>query len=405
MMRRPWWVLPLALLLAWLVSLTPTAQRASHALLDAQLQLVWPEASHDDVAVIDIDEASIRALQLQLGQWPYRRGTYATLAGYLFEQGARAVVLDLPLSEPNDGDEAFARALRRFPRLVLAAEALNGTQGGGDPEVLRLQGSVWPAHWPRTVWPAVAAPGADLLAMPVRLGVVAPFEGDGRLRRWPLLHEAQGRGLPALPLAALQAIEPDVPLRYADGRARLGSRSWPLDAQGRVVTTLPAGEPAIGFLRVAAAALGITNDPALRARIAGRIVFVGSSVAARERDTKPSTAAWAAATRALAAGRVLGPPSRALDAALPAIGALPLLTLRRRLRSDARTEALLALAAMLAVLLASTFALAAFGLQSQPLTALVIAAVAFVLVWALQPRGHAPLQAAGDEPARSGARS
>jgi CHASE2 domain-containing sensor protein len=403
MMQRPWWVLPLALALVWLASLTPTLPRASHALLDAQLRLAWPATLRGDVAVVDIDAASVRALQLQLGKWPYRRDTYAALADFLFALGARVVVLDVPLPTTRDADDELARLLRRQGGVVLTARALGDAQGG-DPDALRTQGHEWPAQWPRAAWPAAIAPDAGLLATRASLGLVAPIDGsDGRLHRWPLLHEVNGRGVPALPLAALQALQPDAPLRYGDGRVHLGARSWPLDAQGRVVTTLPAGEPVLGFMRVTAAAQGITDDAGLRSRVRGRIVFVGSSLGGDARGALPATAVWAAATRALAAGQALGPQSRALNALLLAVAVLPLLTLRWRRRSDLRTEALLAAAAMLTVLMASMLALQAFGLPSQPLSALLIPAAGWVLLWAAQPRADASVRPGRDEPARSGA--
>ncbi|HSB24511.1 MAG TPA: hypothetical protein VLE94_15530, partial [Burkholderiaceae bacterium] len=212
-----------------------------------------------------------------------------------------------------------------------------------------------------------------------------------------------GRGVPSLPLAALQALQPDAPLRYADGRVHLGARSWPLDGQGRVLTTLPAGEPVLGFMRVTAVAQGITDDAGLRSHVRGRIVFVGSSLGGDAHGALPATAVWAAATRALAAEQALGPPSRTFDALLLVVAALPLLTLRWRRRSDLRTEGLLAAAAMLTVLMASMLALQAFGTPSRPLPALLIASFGWLLLWAAQPRADASVRPGRDEPARSGA--
>src|SRR5512139_4108905 len=85
MVHRPWWMVPLALALVWLASLTPAQRHASQALFDAQLRLVWPDTQRHDVAVVDIDEASVRALQAQLGKWPYRHDAYALLSEFLLE--------------------------------------------------------------------------------------------------------------------------------------------------------------------------------------------------------------------------------------------------------------------------------------------------------------------------------
>ena len=115
------WVAPLALLLAWLLSLTPAYQRLSQALVDSQLQLALRDTPRNDVAVVDIDEASIRALRAPLGAWPYRRDTYALLADHLLELGARLVVFDIVFADARDGDAVLARSIERSGRVLLAA--------------------------------------------------------------------------------------------------------------------------------------------------------------------------------------------------------------------------------------------------------------------------------------------
>jgi len=112
MMRRLWWIAPGALVLAWLVMLAPSSAAMAGLLFDAQLLLAWPDTPRGDVAVVEIDDASVRALQTQLGPWPYAPATHAALAEFLLELGAKAVVLDVPLTDAPDGDGALARSLR-----------------------------------------------------------------------------------------------------------------------------------------------------------------------------------------------------------------------------------------------------------------------------------------------------
>jgi signal transduction histidine kinase/HPt (histidine-containing phosphotransfer) domain-containing protein len=179
---------------------------------------------------------------------------------------------------------------------------------------------------------------------------------------------------------------PGTPLEYADGRYRLGVHRWPVDASGQIAFKLPAREAiaTTSFQRVAAAALGITDDPLLGERFAGRVVFVGSSVFASEqplvqRDPRPDTRLLAGATSALAADEVLSLPSRALDGLLILIALLPAVALWRRARPDAPVDALLALAAMAAIWMIGTLALAAARVQSHTLIALTVTAVAWAL--------------------------
>jgi signal transduction histidine kinase/CheY-like chemotaxis protein/HPt (histidine-containing phosphotransfer) domain-containing protein len=390
------WVAPLAMLLAWLLSLTPLYQRLSMALLDSQMQLALRDAPRDDVAVVDIDDASIRTLQSQFGPWPYRRDTYALLADYLFELGAKLVVFDIVFADAREGDAQLARSIERSSRVVLAAGAL---REGIDSdtvarEALQQLGRPLPANWPRTSWPALATPTGALLAAQgasAAVGVVSvQLDDDGRLRRMPLLHDVQGRALPSLPLAVLQALQPDAALEYGDGRYRLGAHRWPVDAQGRVVLKLPPREAiaTTGFQRVGAAALGITDDPLLREQFAGRVVFVGSSAfladhAITPRGPLPGTQLLAATTSALAADQVLSPPSRTLDVLLIAIALVPAVLLWRRARPDAPLDALLALAAAATVLMMSTLALALVRVQSHAFAALTVSAAVLALaLWA-----------------------
>ena len=72
-----------------------------------------------DVVIVAIDDASIA----ELGRWPWRRALHAALLERLHAQGARAVALDLLLTEPDlqapEGDIALADAMTRGPPTVL----------------------------------------------------------------------------------------------------------------------------------------------------------------------------------------------------------------------------------------------------------------------------------------------
>jgi CHASE2 domain-containing sensor protein/signal transduction histidine kinase len=88
------------------------------ALYDMALSLGRP-AAPADVLIVAIDEASIA----RMGRWPWSRRLHAALIDHLTRDGARAVGLDLILSEPDrvdaDADALLAAALRRSGRVVL----------------------------------------------------------------------------------------------------------------------------------------------------------------------------------------------------------------------------------------------------------------------------------------------
>lgn len=73
----------------------------------------------DDIVIVAIDDASLA----QIGRWPWRRAIHAALLDRLRSAGARAVGLDVVLTEadpiaPAD-DETLAAAMARGPRTVL----------------------------------------------------------------------------------------------------------------------------------------------------------------------------------------------------------------------------------------------------------------------------------------------
>src|SRR5690606_14318080 len=90
--------------------------RLDHVLYGRTMALATHEPS-DEIIIVALDDASIR----EMGYWPWRRAVHAQLLERL--QGARAVGLDLVLSDPNpaypDDDETLAGAMREHGRVAL----------------------------------------------------------------------------------------------------------------------------------------------------------------------------------------------------------------------------------------------------------------------------------------------
>ncbi len=277
----------LALPLTLMLSLTPSYERASMLLDDTLLRLGARTAHYDDVLAIDIDDASLRALQPRLGEWPYKRDVYSLLLSYLRDAGTQVVVFDIVFSGPREGDAAFAVAINQRNDVVLAAVGLpQATDSDGDPQAQALlQRLSRPVEtgMPATPWGDATLPHSllfDAMAGPGSVGLIStPLDEDGRLRRLPLMHEVHGRLLPALPLAAL-ARAGHISWQQHGDELVLGARHWPLDALGRVRPELPSNGDAVPQLdwgRLMRAALGETEDPGLRERLKGRALFIGSS--------------------------------------------------------------------------------------------------------------------------------
>ena len=74
---------------AALLALTPVFKTLDRAWQDAGLRWLAEPRAATATAVVDIDEASLQALQSRTGPWPYRRDVHAAVADSLLEAGAR----------------------------------------------------------------------------------------------------------------------------------------------------------------------------------------------------------------------------------------------------------------------------------------------------------------------------
>lgn len=99
-----------------------------------------PHAPSDQIAVIAIDDRSIAAL----GRWPWPRRIHAHLIDILTEGHAKAVGLDILLSEPGNhaaqskDDAELAAAMRRNGKVVLPLIVERGMSGSGTTPPLPL---------------------------------------------------------------------------------------------------------------------------------------------------------------------------------------------------------------------------------------------------------------------------
>jgi len=117
--RLEWWAVVAALaLLVGAIATREWLWRADQLLYDAALA-VWRRPAPQDIVIVAIDDRSLA----QVGRWPWRRAVHATLIDRLTEDGAKAVGLDLLLSERDTADAAsdasLADAIRRSGRVVL----------------------------------------------------------------------------------------------------------------------------------------------------------------------------------------------------------------------------------------------------------------------------------------------
>ena len=393
MKRWPWLALPAAWLLWALLSLTGAQLRVDRALGDLLVAAAAPRAGEARSVVVDIDDASLRALRQPLGEWPYSREVYALMLDYLGQAGARLVVIDIVLAGPREGDARLAAALTGGPPVVLAAAGLRQRAAvelvPASAVELRAFERLGAGPAPGLDWDALTAPTdllLDALAAPASLGVVSvALDDDGLLRHLPLLHRVQGRSLPSLAFAARLRADGVPAWRYEAGALVAGERRWPVDGQGRVRLRLPlatAGEGGalrVSWQRLMRAALGEAEDADLARLLAGRSVFVGSSAFFADEVMTPQGRQSGAALNAavfealgeqpLPLLRDTGPAVLALQALLLVLGVLPLLL---------RRQALAAGLGLAGILLAAWAGVRA-GLLAAPAPALYLLALALLL--------------------------
>ena len=356
------WVPLGALLAVLLLAASPWEARWQDSLDDAMMRWLLPPVPLDSVLVLDIDESSLQHLKPHLGGWPYRRDVYALVIDYLRDAGVQAVAIDIVLADAREGDAALRRSLQASGApVVLAAAAwrLPEAADAGTRAPVRSAVLALPAHAPATHWPALVGPTEALAAG--RVGMIStPLDTDGVLRRLPLLNEAAGQRVAALPVALALAQAGDAPLLYDGLRRsfRVGTWQWPTDAVGRArLPPPPAADalPGLPFHVVADAALGLPSDPSLQRRLAGRTVFIGSSAGLGDQVMTPSglrhgTEWLAAAHAALTQGRVLGSAPVWAGLLLLLLALVPALGLWRRGRPAPSRDALATLVATALVL-------------------------------------------------------
>jgi adenylate cyclase len=158
-----------------------------------------------DIVVIDVDDASMKAMQEIGGLWPWRREIHADLMAALAEFNPRAIVFDLGFSERDalrpKSDARLSQAIRAMPGTYLPAVRLSPTlDATGVPlaQVADAFGKVR-AGAPGAV-AAVQLPEA-IDARGWRLGLVnSVTDEDGVLRQYLLYTDVKnGWQLPSLP--------------------------------------------------------------------------------------------------------------------------------------------------------------------------------------------------------------
>jgi signal transduction histidine kinase len=270
-----------ALLLVLRIADTQLTAAPRAWLFDAFQRAAPRESAGGDVAIVDIDEASLA----RLGQWPWPRDLMARLTDAIAAQQPRIIGFDILFAEPDRlsqpaeaNDLLFARSLESAGGVLGVATAETTTPGSRPARIpsLIMSGGDVTAHLHR--FEGYVGNLAALEKAALGLGLIGmELDRDGVARRVPALAMVGPDILPALEVEMLRIAGGAQPLRIVS--APYGVR-WVAPA-GVPLATDPAAAIWLHYARpdrsryVSAAALiaGEVDPQALT----GKFVLVGST--------------------------------------------------------------------------------------------------------------------------------
>jgi adenylate cyclase len=261
------------------------------------------------VRVVDLDEASLETL----GQWPWPRHRLALLLDRLHGFGAATVVFDVLFPEPDrlspsrlaedpviaallargaidpefataDNDAAFAAAMQGRAVVLGIAETAEGGLVPGKAGLVQV-GADPAAGLPPATATTALVPVLQAAASGIGSVSTSPWGSAAIIRTVPLLWQSGDGALPSLALEALRVAqgESSIVLFGAPGAAgvadsvRVGAFEVPTTPDGQIWLRARRDDPRLYI--PARELLAEAPDPALRDRIEGHIVLVGTSAA------------------------------------------------------------------------------------------------------------------------------
>jgi adenylate cyclase len=279
----------------------PSRQAMHERILDTLLALaevLHPRrAPGDRIVVVDIDARSLAAY----GPWPWPRSRVADLVEAVGNAGAAAVAIDILFEGPDakspaalarrlgretgraditawaealpDGDRRLAKVLARVPVALGFALDPVGTATVPSVPFLTRGAVVLPRLWRA---PGAIAPLADLVDHASGLGGLAlPGDGDGMVRRVPLLVGVGDRVRPGLAAEAVRLAQEASAYRLDGTAATLGIGDLivrlPPDAMLRLIPGT------VGAVAARISAFRLLTQRELAPRLHQAIVLIGSS--------------------------------------------------------------------------------------------------------------------------------
>jgi len=321
-------VLVIAIVVGAAYSPLSPLERLNYLVFDTYQKLQPRAATESAVAVVDIDDESIR----RLGQWPWSRTVIASIIDRLTADGAASIGLDIVFSEPDrtspalavaqlesqgfqitppgasgdlDHDNVLAHSFSQAP--VVTGLVLSDYADQPPPEP--KAGFAFAGDNPSEYLPSFpgsvrnlpvlddAAPGTGVFSFPPAF--------DGVVRRIPLISRYNDKFYPALSIESLRIAQGASTLvvkstgasgEFDTGQPgmtdlKVGALEVPTGPDGRM--WVHYAEETTSPLIPAYKLLGDTPDPEVASQIAGRLVLIGTSaVGLRDLVSTPLTAGY-----------------------------------------------------------------------------------------------------------------
>jgi adenylate cyclase len=202
-----------------------------------------PDTARQDIALVEIDEYSLRNLQPNAGRWPWPRAVHSMLIDYLARAPAKVIAYDVNFAEADtrrgfdfgdgtwsgaESDKALADSIKAAGNVLLLADATFDGEANDAPP--------FPDLGYRLESTEVLERRAIFLPFPALAGAAAGFghnlvvlDPDGPIRHSVPFVRIGSRAVPNLGAAAAMRVAGISPaaVTIADGQFRIGDRRLP----------------------------------------------------------------------------------------------------------------------------------------------------------------------------------
>jgi adenylate cyclase len=205
---------------AWMLGLLPFFKTIELKSYDVRVR--WtanPAAARRDIALIAIDDSSVRRLDSEVGRWPWPRLVHAALIDFLARAPARVIVYDVLFTEHDkrtftvgpdtwtgeESDRALAASAAKAGNVVFAADVTSDELAQLDrTSIDRLRaGQPFAADADFEARPSLILPYAELTDAAAAVGHnFMVYDPDGPVRRTAPFVRVGTLGVPSLGVAA-----------------------------------------------------------------------------------------------------------------------------------------------------------------------------------------------------------